>query len=251
MRRERRCRHARRAIVLTAILGIAAVACSSSPDPESATSTSTSTQPTTTTTQDVAADEALAQEALLTTAEVPGGPWAEGDVRPAQDAVGFECPELGDEARFFDEHASDAPAARSADLESGGTTVQLDVNIVATVEVADRVSDFVGDPRFATCLEGRVEAEAAGDGSRGVSLTSISVEPADLAELGDASAAWAISFGLAQGTQVAEVRGMYVVAQVGRGFAVVSFIGDEPFTAADVEPVAAAATQKLGTTIGR
>jgi hypothetical protein len=245
-----RCRHVCRAVVVAGVLGLGATACSSSPAGESGASTSSSTTlPATTTTQDVAADRALAHEALLTTAEVPGGPWTEGDARPDQASEGFDCPELADEARFFDEHARDAPDAKGPDLESAGVTLQLDVNIVATEEVADRVSGFVGDPRFATCLTGRFEDEAADD-SRGVTLNDISVEPADLAPLGDATAAWAISFELAQGSQVATVSGVYVMVQVGRGFTLVSLIGEQPFTSSDVRPIASAATEKLAATLG-
>lgn len=251
MGRGGRCGYRVGVIVVTVALAIVGVACSDPPDPGSDASASTTTTPaTTTTTQDVAADVALAQQALLATSEVPGGPWTEGEARPAGESEGFDCPALAEGARFFDENAKDAPGAAAPDLESAGVTVQLDITIVATEDVADRVSAFVGDPLFSTCLEGRVEAQATADRPRGVTLRGVSVEPADLAPLGDASAAWAISFELTQGTQTAKVSGTYVVVQVGRGFALVSLIGTEPFAASDVLSVASAATEQLAAALG-
>src|SRR5690606_22205313 len=140
-------------VVLAVACGLGAAACAkdepaASPPSDPATTTaeqSSTTEPSTTsTTQDEEADEALAEEALLTVDEVPGGPWQEGDARTAEPGTGLDCDAMPEESEYFNEHAKGAPGAKAPELtdETTGAELQLDVNIVATTEIADTVSGY-------------------------------------------------------------------------------------------------------------
>jgi hypothetical protein len=240
------------AVGLAVTLGAGLSACTSTSGPDGA-ATSTNAPATTAppTTQDVVADVQVAEEALLTLDEIPGGPWTEGDPRTSTTSSDFDCPELAQEAEFFNENASDSPDAKSPDYRHGitGAALQLDVNVVASTEVADRVSAFFADPGFGTCLEHRTGDQADTQAPNGVTVADLTVEPVDLPPVGDASSAWAMSFEMARSGQTATAHGTLVIVQVGRGFTLVSLIGEQPSTEDELVPIATAAADKLASTL--
>ena len=250
---ERRSRRAVAAgVALVAVLGAAGGGCSGSdPAPPAAPATSTTEAPPATaapTTQDEAADEVIASEALLTADEVPGGPWIEGDARSSSAGTGLDCDAMADESEYFNEHAKGAPGAKAPELddEANQTSVQLDVNIVADEEVATTVAGFFADDRFAGCLEERLLDDATAGSA---TITDATVAPIAIDPVGDSAVAWSVTFTITQGTDQTEVSGIIAFVQVGRGFANVSLIGMTPPTAADIEPILAAAASKLETAL--
>src|SRR5690349_6148754 len=110
-----RARRSRLAVLaLASVAAVAAIGCSGSdPAPDAAPATTTTAAPATAppTTQDEAADEAVAQAALLTVDEVPGGPWVAGDPRSATPGTGLDCDAMAEESAYFEEHARGAPGA--------------------------------------------------------------------------------------------------------------------------------------------
>jgi hypothetical protein len=242
-------------LVLAAVLATATVTtvvgCSSSdPAPTAASSSSTSTTSTPPTTQDEEADEALAEDAVLTADEVPGGPWIEGDPRTSSSDPGLDCDEMAEESEYFNENAAGAPGAKAPELTDEATEaeLQLDVNIVATDEIADTVAGFFADERFAGCLEQRLLDQASTSSS--TTISDAVIEPLDVGSFGDSASAWSVSFTVEQGSQTAEISGVVAFVQVGRGFANVSIVGPTPITADDVEPILEAAADKLEAALG-
>jgi hypothetical protein len=245
-------------VVLALVCGLGAAACAKeeatpqpgpTPTPESTTTTEAST---TTTTQDEEADEALAEEALLTVDEVPGGPWQEGDARVDEPGTGLDCEAMPEESEYFDEHGRGAPGAKAPELddETTGAQLQLDVELVASDEVGAEIAGFFADDRFAGCLEERLLEETS-SGSSAATISDVRVETLDLeGTIGDSASAWSVSFTVEQGTQSAEISGVIGFAQVGRGFANVSIVAETPVGVADLEPILAAAADKLETTLG-
>ena len=235
--------------VVAVVLGSVAIGCSSSDPAPSASgpSSSTTAAPATSppTTQDEAADEAVAEAALLTVDEVPGGPWVEGDPRSSAPGTGLDCDDMAEESAYFEEHAKGAPGAKAPELndEANQTALQLDVNIVATQEVADEVAGFFADERFPGCLESRLLDDASTGSSAAIS--DVAIEPLDAATVGDSSVAWSVSFTVTQGTETVEIGGIVAFVQVGRGFSNLSLISQNPVGAADIEPIMAAAGEKL------
>lgn len=240
------------AVALTAALGTGLAACSSTPDPAPQASTTeapaTSAPPTT---QDEDADEQIAEDALLTADEVPGGPWVEGDARSATPGTGLDCEDMASESAYFDEFAKGAPGAKAPELtdEATGAALQLDVNIVADEEIATTVAAAFADDRFPGCLEDRLLDDAA-TGSSGATLSDVRVEPLDVDPVGDAASAWTVSFTIEQGTQQAEIEGLIAFVQVGRGFSNVSLISEGPLTVDDLQPILDEASAKLGSALG-
>lgn len=236
------------AVALAASLGTGLVACSSTPDPAPQASTTqvpaTSAPPTT---QDEAADEEIAQEALLSADEVPGGPWTEGDPRSNTPGNGLDCAAMAAESEYFDELAKGAPGADGPELtdEASGAVLQLAVNIVADEEIATTVAGYFADDRFPGCLEDRLLEEPA-TGSSGATVTDVSVEPLDIESVGDAASAWTVSFTIEQGSQQAEIVGLIAFVQVGRGFGNVSLVSEgSPITADDLQPILDEASKRL------
>lgn len=228
------------------ILVLGAVGCAND-EPPPAPSTTTSAAPTSTTpptTQDEEADEARAEEALLTAEEVPGGPWIEGDARTRSGGTGLDCDDMREESDYFNEHAKGAPGAKAPEFEdeSGEQAVQLDVNIVATDEIAENVAAAFADDRFAGCLEQRLTDEAS---SGSATVSDVVVEVLDVEDVGDSAVAWTVSFTVEQGSRTAEVGGVVAFVQVGRGFANVSLLSSSPVEASDIEPIMVAAADKL------
>ena len=235
-------------VALVVVLGATAVGCSSSdPAPSADPATSTTTAPPATappTTQDEAADEAIAEAALLTAAELPGGPWIEGDARSSSGGTGLDCDAMAEESEYFNEHAKGAPGAKAPELtdEVNETSVQLDVNIVADTEVATTVAGYFADERFAGCLEDRLVDDATAGTA---TITDAAVAPIAIDPVGDSAVAWSVTFTITQGAEQTEVSGIIAFVQVDRGFANVSLIGMAPPAAADIEPILAAAATKL------
>ena len=234
------------AVALTAAMGAGLVACSSTPDPAPQASTTeapaTSAPPTT---QDEEADEAIAEAALLTTDEVPGGPWIEGDDRSAAAGTGLDCAAMEEESEYFNEFAKGAPGAKAPELtdEATGTTLQLDVNIVADEEIATTVAAYFADDRFAGCLEDRLLESSAG--SSGATMTDVTVETLDIDPVGDAASAWTVSFTVEQGTQSAQIDGIIAFVQVGRGFSNVSLVSEGSLAVDDLQPILDESAAKL------
>jgi hypothetical protein len=248
---ERSRRAVAAAVVLVTVLG-GAIGCSSSdPAPPAASSSTTTAAPPATaapTTQDEAADEVIAGEALLTVDELPGGPWVEGDARSSSPGTGLDCDAMAEESEYFNEHAKGAPGAKAPEYTdaTNETSVQLDVNIVADDEVATTVAGFFADERFAGCLEDRL-LDGATAGS--ATITDAAVAPITIEPVGDSAVAWSVTFTITQGAEQTQVSGIIAFVQVGRGFANVSLIGMTPPTAADIEPILAAAAAELETAL--
>ena len=239
---------------LVAALGVAAVGCTSAdppaPAPATTSTSSTTAAPATSppTTQDEEADEARAEDALLTVDDAPGGPWVEGDARTSSDSSGLECADMAEESEYFNEYAKGAPGAKAPELTDAAneTSLQLDVNIVADDEIAETVAGFFADERFGGCLEERLLDQATAGTA---TITDASISELDLATAGDSSVAWSVSFTIEQGGESTEVNGIIAFVQVGRGFSNVSLIGASPVAEADVEAIMTAAAEKLETAL--
>ncbi len=247
---ERRRRGRLAAVCTIAALSVAPLACSSSdPVPSAEPTTSASPETAPPTTRDVAGDTALAESALLTLDELPGGPWTEGDARDDEPGTGIDCPAMATETEYFAENAKGAPGAKAPDYtdDTTGAELSLDVNIVANDEVAETVATFFADDRFAACLEDKLIDPDATGSSAVVSDPSVQVVSTD--PVGESSAVWSVSFTIDQGTQSLDISGLVAFVQVGRGFANVSLVGSQTFTVDDIVPILDAAAAKLDSTL--
>jgi hypothetical protein len=201
--------------------------------------------------QDVEADTAAAEAALLTVADLPDG-WTEA-VAVADDATAAltarlaECVAVdGDEISSADATAAAGPFASAA----ADASITQHVGVLASESEARTVVAFTVEPSVLACFE-EAYAELAGDALVGAaadgstfgapSVTRLQVGPA-----GDATQAIRVTVPVTGDPAVAAVTVDHVIVRSGRSLATITFTNStEPTPVESIDAVTAVVAERL------
>ncbi len=223
-----------------------------STDASTGASTESSVAPTSepaAATQDVDADTAAAEAALLTVADLPEG-WTEaaaGDAVAPLNARLAECVGVdGAEISAADAMAAAGPFASPA----GDASIRQHVGVLATEAEARTVVAFTVEPDVLVCFEGAyaelgadalVGAAAEGSTFGAPSVTRLQVVPA-----GDATQAIRVTVPVTGDPAVTQVTVDHVVVRSGRSLATITFANSTDATSVEsIDAVTSAVAERL------